>query len=118
MIMDANRNVLWHDSERVPETQRERMDRIWGDRSWKKVAYDTHPGLFGDMEEKAGNEAVAEGFRKRLRDLAGFKYVPKPIPMRNSKGAVVYYLYFASPNKTGDKIVRKIFDKYRNKGAP
>jgi hypothetical protein len=37
--------------------------------------------------------------------------------MRNSKGAVVYYLYFASPNKTGARIVNEIFDQYRNKGA-
>jgi hypothetical protein len=39
------------------------------------------------------------------------------MPMRNSKGAVVYYLYFASPNATGGRIVSQIFDKYRAKGA-
>ncbi len=32
--------------------------------------------------------------------------------MRNSTGAVVYYLYFASPNKNGKKIVVDIFRKY------
>ena len=33
--------------------------------------------------------------------------------MRNRSGAVVYYLYFASPNKTGAKIVGDIFKKHR-----
>jgi hypothetical protein len=37
--------------------------------------------------------------------------------MRNSRGAVVYYLYFASPDKTGGKIVGEIFDKYRMRGV-
>jgi hypothetical protein len=36
--------------------------------------------------------------------------------MRNTRGAVVYYLFFASPNRTGDKIVRDIFNKYRDRG--
>lgn len=37
--------------------------------------------------------------------------------MRNSKGAIVYYLFFASPNEKGGKIVREIFDRYRGKGG-
>ena len=49
--------------------------------------------------------------------MAGFAYVPSPIPMRNSNGAVIYYLYFALPNKTGAKIVEEIFVKYRDREA-
>jgi hypothetical protein len=37
--------------------------------------------------------------------------------MRNTRGAVVYYLFFASSNKTGERIVRDIFSKYRNRGT-
>jgi hypothetical protein len=37
--------------------------------------------------------------------------------MRNTAGATVYYLFFASPNKTGGKIVKQIFDKYKDMGA-
>jgi hypothetical protein len=33
--------------------------------------------------------------------------------MRNSTRAVVYYLFFASPNTTGSKIVSEIFERYR-----
>ena len=39
MVMDANRNVLWHDPQRVSPEQLARMDRFWGDRSWHDVVY-------------------------------------------------------------------------------
>jgi hypothetical protein len=55
-------------------------------------------------------------FKKRLKDVAGFTYVPEPAPMRNSKGAVVYYLFFAGHEATADKILRQILDKYRKEG--
>ncbi|MBI4457178.1 MAG: three-Cys-motif partner protein TcmP [Acidobacteria bacterium] len=117
MIMDANMNVLWRNPQKVDANQAERLDVVWGDRSWRDAAYRKEPGLFGDIEEKAGNEEVAEAFRKRLREASGFAYVPEPMPMRNEQGAVVYYLFFASPNQTGAKIVEDVFDKYRSRGA-
>jgi len=117
MIMDANMNVLWKNPEKVDAKQAARMDAVWGDHSWREAAYRKEPGLFGDIEEKAGNEEVTEAFRKRLQDVAGFAYVPQPIPMRNDQGSIVYYLFFASPNRTGAGIVKSIFEKYRGKGA-
>lgn len=113
MIMDANMNVLWKNPEKVAANQISRMDAVWGDNSWRKAAYVTQPGLFGDIEEKASNTKLIEAFRKRIKEVANFAYVPEPLPMKNSNGAVVYYLFFASPNKTGAKIVKEIFDKYR-----
>jgi hypothetical protein len=47
------------------------------------------------------------------REVAGFDYVPEPLPLKNSNRTVLYYLYFASQNKTGYKIVTGILDKYR-----
>jgi three-Cys-motif partner protein len=116
MIMDANMNVLWHHPDKVAPNQFQRLDKVWGDRSWRDAAYRMIPTLFGDKEEKTENEAVAEAFRKRLQEVAGFKYVPQPMPMRNENGSVVYYLYFASPNKTGAEIVEDIFSAYRTRG--
>lgn len=116
MIMDANMNVLWRNPDKVATDQLNRMDRVWGDRSWREAAYRKEPGLFGEMEEKADNEAIAEAFRSRVKKVAGFKYVPAPLPMRNNRGAIVYYLFFASPNKTGAHIVEYIFEKYRTRG--
>jgi three-Cys-motif partner protein len=100
----------------VSEDQIARMNLFWGDESWRQAAYRKTQGLFDTIEEKTSNEAVAEAYRQRLKKVAGFQYVPPPMPMRNTQGAVLYYLFFASPNKTGDKIVRYIFDKYRDRG--
>lgn len=70
------------------------------------------------MEEKeAGNEAILAAYCKRLKEVAGFKYVPKPLPMYNSLDRIIYYLVFASQNSTGSKIAEHIFDKYRNRRA-
>jgi three-Cys-motif partner protein len=117
MVMDMNMNVLKRDRTKVRPDQEERMTGFWGDESWRDVAYQKEAGLFGDYESKSTNDALAEGFRKRLKEMAGFAFVPEPVPMRNTTGSVVYYLFFASPNKTGNKIVTDIFSKYRNRGA-
>lgn len=116
-VADMNRNVLWRNPEGVDPADLARMNAFWGDESWKDVAYSRQPGLFGEMLEKEDNDAVAEGFRKRLREVAGFKHVPSPMPMRNSKGAIVYYLFFASQNPVAEGIVTDIFSKYRLRGA-
>lgn len=113
MIMDANMNMFLTNPADVKPAEIDRMNAVWGDGSWRQVVYRKERSLFGQVDEKRGNEAIAEAFRKRLHEVAGFEYVPKPVPMRNSTGAVVYYLYFASPNKTGAKIVGDIFRKYR-----
>jgi three-Cys-motif partner protein len=111
-VADMNRNVFWRDASKVSPDQAQRMTLFWGDESWRKVAWSGDGDLFG-FETKQPNEAIAEAFRKRLRDVAGFTYVPRPVPMKNTRGAIVYYLYFASPNPTADRIVTHIFDKYR-----
>ena len=67
--------------------------------------------------EKVDNVAVAEAFRRRLRDVAGFGNVPSPLPMRNSNGAVVYYLFFASQKAVANDIVEQIFKKYESRGT-
>ncbi len=114
-IMDMNMNVLKSDPGKVDAQQALRMTAFWGDESWRDIAYDTSGNLFG-MEEKTGNEAVTEAFRKRLKKVAGFSYVPEPIPMRNRKGAVVYYLFFASHKPVASDIVSDIFNKYKDRG--
>jgi three-Cys-motif partner protein len=113
MIMDANRNVLWKEPDRVPVENLPKMDLVWGDRSWKEACYREQMDLLGPYVEKVPNEDVAEAFRKRLQQVAGFSYVPRPVAMKNSNNATVYYLFFASHNATGARIVGEIFDKYR-----
>lgn len=113
-IMDMNMNVLKHNPEAVPPEQAERMTRFWGDESWKSAAYSTAGNLFG-FEEKTDNETVTRAFRERLLSVAGFKHVSKPLAMRNSRDAVVYYLFFASSNPVALEIVNDIFKKHEKR---
>lgn len=113
MIMDANMNVFLWNPDKVAESQIVRMNAVWGDESWRDAAYKKIKTLFGEEDEKTNNDCVAKAFQKRLREVAGFKYVPDPIEMRNSTGATVYYLYFASNNPTGSKIASHILDRHR-----
>jgi len=108
-VMDINRNVLWRDPQDVNNSQKARMTAFWGDNSWPKTAYGSD--LFGNPD-KQSNEEVAEAYRKRLKEVAGFARVPKPMPMKNSRGAIVYYLFFASQKNTAEDIVLDIFKKY------
>lgn len=113
-IMDMNRNVLRKDKSKVSDLNRDRMNRFWGDNSWENIAYNSEETLFGNEDVKTDNQTVANEFRKRLRDVGGFNFVAEPIPMKNTNGATVYYIFFATPNKTADNIVRDIFKKYRD----
>lgn len=116
MIMDANRNVLWADPDSVRPDQKARMNTFWGDDSWRAAAYEARRGLFGDIIEKKTNDAIIHAYGERLKDKAGFRFVPDPIPMRNKKGVPIYYLFFASHNEAGDRIAKAIFKKYQTKG--
>lgn len=113
-IGDMNRNVLRRDPRKTGLDQASRLTRYWGDETWRDAAYTTEGDLFGH-EEKLTNQAVVDAFRYRLREVAGFSYVPEPMPMRNSRGAVIYYLFFASQKPVAAKIVRDIFSKYRDR---
>ena len=90
-IHDINRTVLHHRPENVSEANMKKMNAFWGDESWNALAYDKNLNLFGEVDlEKVSNPRFAEEYRKRLQNVAGFKRVPAPLPMRNSKGSTVY----------------------------
>jgi three-Cys-motif partner protein len=110
-VMGMNRGALWRNPEKVSAEQSRRMTRFWGDESWRQIAYSTSGNLFGEPE-KEPNEVIAEAFRKRLMKTAGFKRVPIPLPMRNTIGATVYYLFFASQVGVAENIVTDIFAKH------
>lgn len=119
-VADMNRNVLWRKPEGVSKEQKGRMDKFWGDDSWKDIAYreSKQMSLFGEIDtEKATNDNIAEAFRNRLKEVAGFVHVPRPIAMRNTRNAIVYYLFFASNKPVAKGIVEDIFKKYENRRA-
>jgi three-Cys-motif partner protein len=114
--MDMNRNALWKNPEKVNPDDVSRMTSFWGDESWRNVVYreDDQMRLFGAPDfKKVPNYEVADAFKSRLKEVAGFKYVREPLPMKNSKGAVVYSLFFASQKNVADEIMQYIFNKYQ-----
>jgi three-Cys-motif partner protein len=114
-VMDMNRNAIWRNPDAVPQEGIERMNRFWGDESWRQAAYAEHPqgDFFGTPIVKQANEAIVAAFQERLRKVAGFQFVPEPLPMKNSMNAVVYYLFFASQKPVAQKIIDDIFKRYR-----
>ena len=118
-LMDMNRNVLHKDLLSADPDQIERMNKFCGTDEWQEILYkeDDQMGLFGDPDRVKivnSNIKLGEWFKKeRLQKTAGFKFVPEPMLMRNSKGGPLFFLFFASHNETGKKIVTDIFNKHR-----
>lgn len=116
MIMDINRNALRKNPDKAVVSKVAQMTRLWGDETWLDAGYDQVQTLFDyTVPVKVPNERFAEAFRDRLEKKAGFKYVPKPMPMKTKTNSVIYYLYFASQKEAGMHIVSDVFNKYRLK---
>jgi three-Cys-motif partner protein len=115
-IMDMNRNALSREQGKGTKDGIERMNRFWGDESWRDIAYaeSKQQSLFASPDiEKQKNDTIAAAFRERLRKVAGFEFVPQPMPMKNKNNATLYYLFFASAKPIAGKIIEDIFKKYR-----
>jgi three-Cys-motif partner protein len=113
MTMDMNRNVLRHDKNKVSVTQLENFDQVMGDTDWQKIAFSKNQNLFEEEIEtrKSTSSAVLDYYRNRLHKVAGFKYVPRPVPIRNDQGAIVYHLFFASHYKPANDVASWVFKK-------
>lgn len=114
-IMDMNRNVLFSDPERVAPDQVARMNRFWGDESWRRDCYEEQPGLFGGIfrSKKPGNEAAVRAYQRRLKDVAGFTHLSTALDMRNRSGAILYYLLGASQASVAVNVFNDVFRKRR-----
>jgi three-Cys-motif partner protein len=118
-VMDMNRNAIWRHPEDVPDGGIQRMNRFWGDESWRESAYaESAQGKFwgGPDIVKQDNEVIVGAFCERLKRVAGFQIVLPPLPMKNTQNAIVYYLCFASQKPVAEKIITSIFDRFRAKG--
>ena len=109
--MAINRNGLPNDPGKLTESHFERMDSIWGDRSWYDLVYQERPGLWGAQLVKAGRTGTERLGRlfveHRLAPI--FDFVGDPLVVPNSSGIPIYCLIYASPNKTGAKIADDVF---------
>jgi three-Cys-motif partner protein len=110
-LMDINRNTLRKRLSNADDADVSAFNEFCGTDDWKDLMYE--PDLFGDLGKIGNNRTLADWFRERLKTVAGFKFVPDPILMRNSKGGKLYFLYFASHQSVAQKVIMDIFTKYR-----
>ncbi len=61
---------------------------------------------------RSPQDDIIAAFRQRLRDVAGFEIVGKPIPMRNTKGRTIYHLLFASHNAKASDVMRSLDHRF------
>lgn len=110
-LMDINRNALRRSLANADDDDVAAFNDFCGTEEWKDLMY--QPDLFGDLDKIGNNQTLANWFQKRIEKVAGFKFVPNPILMQNSKGGQLYFLYFASHQSVAQKVVLDIFKKYR-----
>jgi three-Cys-motif partner protein len=110
-LMDINRNTLRSRLVDTTDANLAAFRDFWGeDEVWKDKMY--QQDLFGDLDKVGTNRTLASLFQQRLREVAGFAFVPDPILMKNTKGGELYFLFFASHQPVAQKIVMDIFAKY------
>lgn len=105
---DIQRNVLRNKPLELVPSEVARMNAMWGDESWRSVAYADEQTLFGPELKKQPIDALLQAFSDRLKKVAGFKFVSKPLPMRNSTGVILYHLIFAAHYELAVKIANDI----------
>ena len=115
-IMDMRRNVFRHKLINVRPSQIKRMDKFWGDSSWQHIKGVVQGDLFSEDSIFTSADDIVKAYVQRLKTKARFKFVVDPVPIFNSKNNLIYYLIFATQNKTGHKIVTAIFNKYKKIG--
>ncbi len=90
-------------SGEVPERWAATLDSFFGSRAWFEEVYKIREGgLFAvtGFEKRADySERLLELYRARLR--SSFGHVSTPRLIRNTRGAPLYFLVWAGPNKKG-----------------
>jgi three-Cys-motif partner protein len=115
-MMDMNRNAFWRQPAKVGAGRIERMNAFWGDESWRESGYEERETLCGPELFKQRSPAIVEAYRRRLKEVAGFEHVSRPLPMRNDQEALISYLLLASKERVAEEIVDDIFQKYETRG--
>ena len=89
-------------SGEVPDAWALALDVYFGDHAWFEAVYERGGGLFAasSIEKRADySERLLALYRSRLR--TAFGHVSAPRLIRNTRGAPLYYLIWAGPNKKG-----------------
>ena len=73
-----------------------RVDSFLDDQDWRNRYWDA----LGNVSQPP-TTVLIDTFRNRLRGRLGYTQFGEPMPFRNSKGATIFYLLFASKNPRG-----------------
>ena len=114
-LIDINLNEALRTLEASNPKEGARLTKIWGDDSWKHFAYVEQHDLFSSsvlIKRDEGNENLKRGFRERLKQIAGFSFVPEPILMKNKAGGHLYFLFIASHQPVAQGIAEDILRKW------
>jgi three-Cys-motif partner protein len=115
--------LLRRDGE-IDESLCQRLDFVFGDRSWRQAFYKTSPPVkakavqrsllgFGDEEPepdypwKADFSVIEDYFRSRLRTIFA-RVAENSVRLTNSKNVPLYLLFFMAGNERGAPIAVKI----------
>jgi len=101
---------------RVPSSWRDVLDRVLGTDSWRTAFYSEMPtqadwidGLTSGVAKSANPAVIERFFLERLSSIfAGVG--ARGLPLRNSRGYLMYLLCFACGNPRGARIALKIAD--------
>lgn len=107
LAMAINRLVTRKDE--IPENWASLLDKCFGIREWHDLAYDVQTDMFGDERSRKRDDAASrllQLYHRRLESIFG--HTVDPSLVRNTNGAPLYYLMWASSNYRGKAIAEHI----------
>ena len=108
--MAVNR-LLCRDKE-IPEILCKKLDKVFGSTNWKQAFYQESPQLHlfnkdVELEKIASFESIKSYYLEKLRSVFS-GVADNPLPLKNSKDSVLFYLCFAVSNPNGKSIAINI----------
>ena len=105
-------NRLLYKDGKIPEKLCEKLDKTLGTSEWRGVFYQKKQqlSLFAkdpEIEKIASFESIKRFYLKRLKTVFQGA-ADNPLPLRNSKNSILFYLYFAVGNPRGKNIALDI----------
>lgn len=101
----AIQRKLTRDPSKLASHDIHMLNKYFGDEDWFDVVYSRNPDLVTGqyvMKNRDSGRALADWYQNRLTEVFGYGAQPRLV--RNPGGSHLYYLLFASPNRTGAKI--------------
>ena len=80
-VMDMNRNAIWRNPDKAPAGGLDRINKFWGDDSWRNAAYAEarQRSFFGPELVKQGNEEIVAAFLAHTKTFHDI-YAPLTAP--------------------------------------